>query len=128
MTDFELKTVRVYGMAPDIAGYRVLVDRLWPRGVRKETMRLDRWAKEVTPSPALRQWFGHQAERFPQFEAAYRAELDSNPAAAVFADELAGILKTRDVLLLYGAKSSTCNHAVILRDWLLEQMSEGSSG
>ena len=59
-----LKIVRVYELKADPQGYRVLVDRLWPRGLRKETLRLDRWAKEAAPTPDLRKWFGHAEERF----------------------------------------------------------------
>lgn len=117
-----LKIIRVYNLEMSSPGYRVLVDRLWPRGIRKETLQLDRWAKEITPSPEIRKWFGHMQERFDTFKTLYWAELDDNVEAHAFARDMAVILKEQDVLLLYAAKSSTCNHAVILRDWLLEQM------
>lgn len=117
-----LKILRVYDLTEETPGYRVLVDRLWPRGIRKETLRLDRWAKEAAPSPELRKWFGHAEERFDEFAALYRAELDGSAAAHVLARELADILKERDVLLLYAAKNPACNHALILREWLLDYM------
>lgn len=121
-----LKILRVYDLTEETPGCRVLVDRLWPRGLRREALRLDRWAKEVTPSPELRKWFGHTEERFDEFASLYRAELDGNSEAQAFVQEVAAILERQDVLLLYAAKSPTCNHAVILRDWVREQMEEKS--
>ena len=119
-----LNILRVYDLTEETPGCRVLVDRLWPRGLRKETLRLDRWTKEVTPSPELRKWFGHTEERFDEFASLYRAELDGSIEAHQFAQDMGRILRDQDVLLLYAAKSSTCNHAVILRDWVREQMEE----
>ena len=120
----ELRVMRVYDLTPETEGYRILVDRLWPRGVRKETLRPDRWAKEITPSPELRKWFGHTEERFEEFSSLYRAELDCSSAAQEFVRDVASMLKEQDVLLLYAAKSRTCNHAVILRDWVTKQMKQ----
>lgn len=119
-----LKILRVYDLTEETPGCRVLVDRLWPRGLRKEALRLNRWAKEVTPSPELRKWFGHTEERFDEFASFYRAELGGNMEAHKFAQDMGKILKDQDVLLLYAAKSPTCNHAVILRNWVQEQMEE----
>lgn len=116
-----LKIIRVYELKEGVPGYRVLVDRLWPRGLCKETLRLDRWAKEIAPSPDLRKWFGHLEERLEAFKALYRAELDGSTDARAFARDVAEILEKQDVLLLYAAKSPTCNHAAILREWLAEQ-------
>ena len=116
--------LRVYDLEDETPGYRVLVDRLWPRGIRKENLRLDRWAKEVAPSPELRKWFGHAEERFNEFASLYRAELDENSASRCFVQELLSALEHQDVLLLYAAKNPVCNHALILRDWLLDQMKE----
>ena len=67
-----IKVVRVYDLTDDTEGYRILVDRMWPRGLRKEALRLDVWAKDISPSKELRQWFGHVKERFDAFEDAYR--------------------------------------------------------
>lgn len=120
----ELRLLRVYELSDSTEGYRVLVDRLWPRGIRKENLRLDCWAKEVSPSLELRKWFGHAEERFNEFASLYRAELDENSASRSFVHELLSVLKHQDVLLLYAAKNPACNHALILRDWLLEQMKE----
>lgn len=117
-----LEILRVYDLSDETPGYRVLVDRLWPRGIRKEKLRLDHWAREITPSPELRQWFGHAQERFDTFEVLYRAELDGSAAAHAFARDMSAVLEAENVLLLYAAKNPVCNHAVILRDWLLVQM------
>ncbi len=116
----ELRTVRVYQLDDQDLGHRVLVDRLWPRGVKKAELEPFEWAKEVTPSTELRKWFGHDPQRFEEFAGRYRSELDENPAAAEFRKTVAAILKDQDVLLLYAAKDLTYNHANVLRDWLLE--------
>jgi uncharacterized protein YeaO (DUF488 family) len=118
----EMKAVRVYDLAEHAEGYRVLVDRLWPRGVRKETLRLDAWEKEVAPSRELRQWFGHERERFEQFATAYRKELDENPVVESFCDKVAEQLQMQDVLLLYAAKDEEHNNAVVLLSWLRDRL------
>ncbi len=114
----KLKIKRVYLPAEETDGYRILIDRLWPRGIKKEDACLDEWNKAVTPSTALRKWFGHKEENLEQFSALYRAELDGNPDATAFAQHVKDLLATGNVTLLYGAKSPTCNHAVTLRDWI----------
>mgnify|MGYP000946300409 CR=1 FL=1 len=116
-----LKIKRVYQPAETTDGYRILVDRLWPRGIRKEELKMDEWAKEVTPSTAIRKDFGHDPARFPEFETRYRLELNENPQATVFASRIQTLLKTTPVTLLYAARDETCNHALILRNWILEQ-------
>ncbi|WP_130837606.1 DUF488 domain-containing protein [Lachnoclostridium sp. Marseille-P6806] len=115
----ELKTVRVYELAPETAGYRILIDRLWPRGLRKEALMPFFWAKELAPSNELRKWFGHIPERFPEFSERYRAELAENPRAEEIAETIRGLLAEQDVLLLYAAKNKEKNHAAVLKDWLL---------
>ena len=107
---------RVYDdPAPD-DGYRMLVDRLWPRGVTKQRAELDEWAKDVAPSPELREWFGHDPARFDEFGRRYRAELDANPAVAAVRQRAAAGPR---LTLLYAAKDPLVNHAVVLRDYLL---------
>lgn len=103
---------------PDAAdGERVLVDRLWPRGVKKESAEIDRWLKDVAPSPELRKWWQHDPQRMDEFAARYRAELAENPAV----DELREMLeRTRPVTLVYGAKDERVNHARILAEYLEE--------
>ena len=116
-----LKTLRVYEASSETPGFRVLVDRLWPRGIRKDAIKLDEWAKEIAPSVALRTWFAHDESRFGEFATRYRMELDSSAEASAFAAVIGEKLRRGDVLLLYAARSAMCNHAVVLRDWLEEK-------
>lgn len=115
----ELKIKRVYTAAEDSDGYRILIDRLWPRGLSKEKARIDEWDKAVAPSSDLRKWFGHQEENYHEFAIRYRAELDSNPEAAHVAEHIRELLQDDDVTLVYGAKNEKCNHALVLRDWVM---------
>ncbi|MCI1650558.1 DUF488 domain-containing protein [Bifidobacterium tibiigranuli] len=115
---------RIYDAVDDSAdsddGYRVLVDRLWPRGISKVKARLDLWLKEIGPSTELRKWFGHDPERFEEFRSRYIQELDGNPAVG----ELLDMCRTHDaVTLLYGAKDPKHNQVVVLRDYLAERLS-----
>jgi uncharacterized protein YeaO (DUF488 family) len=96
-------------------GFRVLVDRLWPRGVKKDALRLDLWAKEVAPSAALRRWFGHDPERFHEFARRYQAELRGGAARSLLA-ELTRRAAHGAVTLVYGARDEEHNGAVVLRD------------
>lgn len=93
---------------------RVLVDRLWPRGISKQKAALDAWEKEIAPSPELRQWFDHRADRFEEFRRRYKAELRENPAWREFHTSLG----RRPVTLVYGAKDPRINHAAILAEIL----------
>ncbi|MFT3761688.1 MAG: DUF488 family protein [Pseudoxanthomonas sp.] len=111
----DIRLKRAYEPPSRGDGARILVDRLWPRGVKKEALELAAWDKDVAPSAALRQWFGHRAERFEEFAARYRDELDANPAAAALR-ERAGHGR---ITLVYGARDPALNQAVVLRDWLL---------
>lgn len=109
----EVHCKRVYLPASSADGYRVLVDRLWPRGISKEKAHIDLWAKELAPSTELRKWFGHIPERFDEFAGKYKAELAANPAAM----SLIGELRAHDVVtLLYGAKDEAHNNAVVLKE------------
>jgi uncharacterized protein YeaO (DUF488 family) len=109
-----LAVKRVYD-APDSGdGFRVLVDRLWPRGLTKKKAALDLWAKELAPSPELRVEFNHQPEKFAEFTRRYRLELGHNPAVASFQR----ILKRPKVTLLYGARDAKVNHARVLAAYL----------
>jgi uncharacterized protein YeaO (DUF488 family) len=105
---------RAYEAASARDGYRVLVERLWPRGVRKNDLRLDEWLKDVAPSAELRRWFGHDPARFSEFAARYRRELRRSPAA----ETVAGLVRRASegtVTLVYGARDETHNGAVVLR-------------
>ena len=106
---------RVYEDPAADDGFRVLVDRLWPRGVSRENAELDDWLKEIGPSTQLRNWFGHDPELFEGFTQRYRAELDENPAVATLRGYIADHPK---VTLLYGAKDAEHNQAVVLLDYL----------
>jgi uncharacterized protein YeaO (DUF488 family) len=102
---------RVYLPAEDSDGYRVLVDRLWPRGIKKENAKIDLWAKALAPSAELRKWFNHIPERFEEFSKKYVEELKANPEVAPILDELRQHDK---VTLLYSAKDEQHNNAVVL--------------
>jgi uncharacterized protein YeaO (DUF488 family) len=102
-------------------GYRVLVDRLCPRGVRKEDLALDAWAKELAPSEALRRWFGHDAERWSEFVRRYRVELVA-PAAEALLDDLARRASMGPVTLVHAAEDPAHNHALILLQTILPRL------
>ena len=101
---------RVYDAATKDDGYRVLVDRLWPRGLTKAKANVDLWLKEVAPSTALRKWFGHEPEKWPEFQKRYRGELNQEALASLRKLEK----QHKRVTLLYGAKSNERNQAVAL--------------
>jgi uncharacterized protein YeaO (DUF488 family) len=106
---------RVYD-APTARGrFRVLVDRLWPRGIRKESLQLDLWAKDLAPSNALRKWFQHDPERWDEFRSRYFAELEERSEVLA---ELLSQLRDRPLLLLYAAKDEVHNNAAALREYL----------
>ncbi|USS90534.1 DUF488 domain-containing protein [Fructilactobacillus carniphilus] len=117
----QLTIERIYTKPVDHDGYRILVDRRWPRGISKVNAALDEWAKEIAPTTELRQWFNHIPERFPEFQQRYRQELDHNPATAAFVTKVAAQLETSNVILLYGAKDQQHNQAVVLLDYLHHQ-------
>ncbi len=96
-------------------GCRVLVDRLWPRGLTKEKAHIDLWLKGIAPSPELRVWFDHTPARFAEFGRRYRAELKKSPEAVAQVVELA---RETAVTLVYAAKDPTCNHALVLQAFL----------
>ena len=106
---------RIYDDPSDDDGCRVLVDRLWPRGVSKERAQLELWLKDVAPSPPLRTEFAHMQERFGAFRAAYEAELETNPAVRTLHALAAEHGK---VTLLYGARDPETNHARVLQEFL----------
>ncbi|QHK19359.1 DUF488 family protein [Pseudarthrobacter psychrotolerans] len=110
-------TKRIYDAPADDDGCRVLVDRLWPRGVSKVDARLDLWLKDVAPSAPLRQEFGHMKERFEDFRLKYRQELENNPAVATLLDLAAANSR---VTLLYGARDPDVNHARVLLEFILK--------
>jgi uncharacterized protein YeaO (DUF488 family) len=107
-------TKRAYDPPFPQDGLRVLVDRLWPRGLSKDKAALDHWMKDLAPTTALREWFNHRPERFAEFKRRYREELRHNPAVP---DALAQ-MEGRTVTLVYGARDPAINHAVVLAEFL----------
>ncbi|TFC26468.1 DUF488 family protein [Cryobacterium sp. TMT2-18-3] len=117
---------RVYDELSATDGTRVLVDRLWPRGVSKEGARLDAWLKQIAPSPDLRRWWNHDRARLDEFAVRYRAELDTAPETTAAVQELRTLIardeETRTTTtLLYGARDPMVNHARILADYLIDK-------
>jgi len=112
MTKVRLK--RAYEPAGSGDGQRVLVDRLWPRGVSKDEAKIDAWLKDVAPSTALRKWFGHKPARWSEFRRRYGEELKANPAM----DSLRQIIAKGPTTLIYGAKDTQHNQAVVLAEHL----------
>jgi uncharacterized protein YeaO (DUF488 family) len=108
---------RVYEPAELEDGVRILVDRLWPRGLRKTDAAVDYWMKEIAPSTELRQWFGHDPDRWPEFRRRYAKELRQRKSELERIRELAA---GRSVTLLFGARDETHNDAVVLREVLLK--------
>ncbi|MFH5810246.1 DUF488 domain-containing protein [Companilactobacillus sp. FL22-1] len=99
-------------------GYRVLVDRLWPRGMSKVRADLDLWAKEIAPSADLRKWFGHDPDKYEEFKSKYLAEINTNSYTPEFLTSIKTALKDQDVLILYSAKDQEHNDAVVLMEYL----------
>ena len=113
----DLMIKRIYEKAEPGDGYRILVDRIWPRGISKEEARLDHWARDIAPSDAVRKAFGHDPAKMDVFSQQYLAELDQNPAAVEFLQMVADKLGHGQVTLLYSAKDQKHNQAVVLKDW-----------
>jgi uncharacterized protein YeaO (DUF488 family) len=111
----DVRLKRAYEPASAEDGYRVLVDRLWPRGVSKEQAKLDEWDQELAPSRQLREWFGHEPDRFPEFRRRYIDELRANRARL---RELRRRARTGTLTLVYSAHDSELNDAVVLAEVL----------
>jgi uncharacterized protein YeaO (DUF488 family) len=110
---------RAYDDVTPHDGYRVLVDRVWPRGRSKETLALDQWARDIAPSAELRKWFGHEPERWETFQQRYRSEL-AEPAQQERMRSLVADAHGRTITLVYGAKDEEHNQAIVLRDVLMK--------
>lgn len=111
-----IKLKRIYEKSEKSDGYRILVDRLWPRGVSKEKAALDLWLRDIAPSDALRKWFGHNPKKWPGFQKKYQAEITANKKIL---EELKKILKKKkNVTLLYAAKDEKRNEAIVLWRYL----------
>ena len=111
-----IKLKRAYERPSPADGKRILVDRLWPRGVKKTTAAIDIWAKDIAPSTELRQWFGHVTDRWEEFCRRYVAELEQKPDLV---NELRALARSGKITLVFGAHDQTHNDAVVLRKVLL---------
>jgi uncharacterized protein YeaO (DUF488 family) len=112
---------RAYDPATRGDGRRILVERLWPRGVKKEALAADAWMKDVAPSTALRKWFDHRVDRWEEFQRRYRKELDANAEAW---EPIVEASRRGKVTLLYSAHDTVHNGALVLRDYLAEKAIE----
>jgi len=106
-------------------GKRILIDRLWPRGVRRTDAALDQWARDVAPSDALRTWFGHDPERWPEFQRRYKAELRQRTQEL---DRIRALAKERMVTLVYSAHDEEHNDAIVLKEVLLKETRRTQDG
>lgn len=100
-------------------GIRFLVERLWPRGIKKGSLRFSHWLKDVAPSDALRRWFQHDAAKWEEFQRRYRIELDEHPDASA---PIVAAARAGDVVLLYSSRDTEHNNAVVLRDYVNERL------
>ena len=121
---YQLQTKRIYAENADTDGFRILTDRLWPRGISKERAAIDLWAKDISPSTYLRKWFNHEEALYPKFREQYRDELEKNPDKDDFIKTVKEQLTKDNVTLLFGAKEEKLNQATVLSEWLKEQLSE----
>lgn len=113
-----IKIKRIYDEHLKNDGFRVLVDRLWPRGIKKEDAGIDEWAKEIAPSTELRNWYGHTADQWPEFQKRYRAELKKNPAMESFLEHHRD---KKTITLIYAKNDLEHNHAIVLQQYLEQQ-------
>lgn len=114
-----IRIKRAYEPVSSDDGTRYLIDRLWPRGVKKEALQIEAWPKEVAPSSELRKWFGHDADKWTEFRRRYIVELDENPAHW---RPLLDAAREGDVTLVYAAKDETHNNAVVLKEYLEDKL------
>jgi uncharacterized protein YeaO (DUF488 family) len=111
----EIKIKRVYESPSENDGFRILVDRLWPRGISKEKAKIDFWPKELAPSTVLRHWYGHEPEKWPEFKSRYFAELDGNPELL---NDLMEHVRRGKVTFVYSSKEQKLNNAVALKEYI----------
>ena len=119
-----IKVARAYQPAAGTDGRRFLVDRVWPRGIRKDDLQIEAWLKEAGPSAELRKWFGHDPRRWAEFQQRYRRELGAN--LSVLAPLLAAA-RSDDVTLVYSARDEQHNQALVIKQILDELLARGSA-
>jgi uncharacterized protein YeaO (DUF488 family) len=112
-----LRMKRVYETASPEDGIRILVERLWPRGMSKERAKVDIWCREISPSPELHKWYGHRPERFPQFKERYLAELRDNEKV----EQLARLSQERDVTMVFASRDVQRSNAMVLYELLTQE-------
>lgn len=113
----QIRLKRAYEAPAKSDGKRILVERLWPRGMRKDALKLDEWAKEISPSPALRKWYGHEPDKWPEFKKRYRAELKAKKQQIAL---LRALCVQGPVTFVYAAKDEERNSAAVLKGFLEE--------
>ena len=114
----EIKIKRAYEAAEESDGIRVLVDRMWPRGISKDRLKTEEWIKELAPSAELRKWFDHDPDKFDDFCRKYGQELEVNEEANRFCIQCKEWLKDQNVTFVFAAKNLDCNNAVALKMWV----------
>lgn len=120
-----IRLKRAYDPPADDDGTRVLVERLWPRGVRKADAALDAWMKEVAPSPELRQWYGHDRSKWPEFQRRYRAEVEARPELV---EELLAMARRGPLTLVLASRDVEHSSAALLKAFLEERLAEEREG
>ena len=111
----EIRVKRVYEEPEETDGRRILVDRLWARGLSKEKAKVDVWLKEIAPSAELRRWYGHDPNKWTEFKSRYAAELETNPGQV---EEILGEIQAGIVTFLYSSKEEQLNNAVALKEYM----------
>ena len=114
-----IKIKRIYETSEDSDGFRILVDRLWPRGIKKEQAKVDLWLKEIAPSDSLRKWFHHEPEKWMEFKQRYLTELKEKKD---YVETIIAKLKKSPITLLYSAKDQLHNNALVLKEYLNEKI------
>lgn len=115
-----IKIKRIYDEPSENDGKRILVDRLWPRGVSKEKAKIDIWLKDAAPSPELRKWYGHKIENHEEFCNLYKLELSTDSVKIDAVKLLREMSQEEDITLLYGAKDQNYNHAAVLLNYIIK--------
>ncbi|MED3561782.1 DUF488 domain-containing protein [Bacillus xiapuensis] len=118
----EIFLKRIYDPYDEMDGYRILIDRLWPRGISKETAKLDEWLKDAAPSSELRKWFCHKPELFEEFTEKYVEELRNDEEKIKVIDHILELALSDRVTLLYGAKDPVYNHGIVLQEELQRRL------
>jgi uncharacterized protein YeaO (DUF488 family) len=119
-----IRIERIYDNLKCADSYRILVDRLWPRGLSKDKIKIDLWARDIAPTNSLRKWFAHDEKKWDEFKLRYFKELDKN---SVLVNTIINKAKEQSIALLYAAKEKKFNNAVALKEYLVYKMTNGTS-